>query len=80
MLLACMICLTYFSFFPVIAMFDATLFCGDINSSSFSYSNVIIVLINSLKLRGTFPLLIYTVIKLVHKITYGYREAVNIIR
>ena len=43
-------------FFSVIAMFDATLFYGDVNSSRFSYSNVIIILINSL--CGTFPFLV----------------------
>ena len=35
-------------FLSVIAIFDATLFCDDFNSSRFSYSNVIIILINCL--------------------------------
>ena len=58
-------------------LFGATLFCGDFNSSRFSYSNVIIILINYLQVCGTFHLLFYTVIKLEHRRTYRNCEAVN---
>ena len=58
-------------------MFEAALFCGDFNSDSFLYLNVIILLINSLLVCGTFHLQICGVIKLGHRITYGNREAGN---
>ena len=67
----------FFFFFPVIAIFDATLFCDDFDSSSFSYSNVTNLLISSLQVFGTFTLLVCTIMKLGHRITYGNREAVN---
>ena len=63
-------------FFSVIVIFNATLFCGHFNNSSFTYSNVTL-LINCLWVCGTFHLRISTIIKLRHKITYGNREAVN---
>ena len=50
-----MICLTCLSFFPVIVIFVATLFCDDFNSSSSSCSNVIIVLINTAQ-KMKFPI------------------------
>ena len=49
-------------FFSVFAVFDATLFCDDFNSSRFSCLNVVIILINFLEVCGTFPSLVYTVI------------------
>ena len=64
-------------FLSVIVIFDATLFCGDFNSSRFLYSNVIITLINFLSVCGTFPFLVYTVIKLGHRMTYENCGAVN---
>ena len=66
-----------FSFFSVITIFDVTLFCIDFNNSRFSYSNVIILLINSLSLCRIFPSVVYTVFKLGHRITYGNYEAVS---
>ena len=34
----------FFFFSPVIALFHATLFCGQFNGSSFTYSNVILLI------------------------------------
>ena len=53
-----------------------TLFCGDFNSSSFSNSNLIILIINSLEMCFTLPL-VFTVIKLGYTMTYENREAVK---
>ena len=47
-----MICLTCFFVFFQWSQYLMLLFCGDCISSSFSYSNVIILLINSLQVRG----------------------------
>ena len=46
-------------------------------SSSFSYSNAIMLLINSLQVWGASSFLVFTVIKLGHRITYANCEAVN---
>ena len=58
----------------IITILDVTIyhnFCGDFNSSSFSYSNLIILLINSLEMCFfTLSSLVFTVIKLGHRITY----------
>ena len=75
MSLTYIICLNFFS---VITIFDATKFCGDFNGSSFLYLTVIILLINSLQVCGTFPFLVCTVIKLGHKITFGNCKTMNI--
>ena len=56
-----------FFFFPVIAIFDATLFCGKFDSSIFA---------QLLWVNGTFPLLFCTVIKLRNRITYGNFKSV----
>ena len=64
-------------FFSVITIPDATLFCGDFNCSRFLYSIVTIILINSLYVCGAYPSLVYAIIKLGHRITYGNCEAVN---
>ena len=64
----------------MITIFGATLFCGDFNSSNFSYSNAIVFLINSLQVFSTFLLLVFTVIKLGHRITQGNCAAVNTTR
>ena len=77
MSLVCMICLTCFSFFPLITTFDATLVCGDFYNSSFSYSNVKILLINFLQVCGALTLLVCTVNKLGHRVAYGNREVKN---
>ena len=64
----------------MITIFGATLFCGDFNSSNSSYSNAIVFLINSLQVFSTFLLLVFTVIKLGHRITQGNCAAVNTTR
>ena len=76
MSLVCM-SLTCFSFFPLITTFDATLFCGDFYNSSFSYSNVKILLINSLQVCGALTLLVCTASKLGYRIAHGNREVKN---
>ena len=78
MCVACMISLTFFAFLPLITIYAGTLLCGDFNSNNFSYLVFIILLINSLQVCGAFPLLVCTIIKLGHRITYENPEVVNV--
>ena len=76
MSLGCIICLTC-SFFPLITVFDASLFRNNFHSSSYPYLSVIILRTNSVKICDAFPLLVRIVIKLGRRVTYGNREPVN---